>query len=260
MTAIGVLGVGTIAQALIRGFCTEKESAEQLHFYLSPRNAQRAAALAEEFPEQITVCGDNQAVVDAAEWVMLTVLPRDAETVLAPLTFRPEQKILTIMSDHPVERVLSWTGPVEKIVRMVPLPFAAMHIGPIAIYPEDAEIRTMFEPLGSVIAVEQQNELSVISAQTAIMSAFYYLIHETTEWGVGKGLPREASLNYMTSFFEALAIKARQAENGDVYALAYEMTPGGLNEMTMKNILGRDGFAIWKDALDAVWDRLSRKN
>ena len=118
----------------------------------------------------------------------------------------------------------------------------------------------MFEPLGSVIAVEQQNELSVISAQTAIMSAFYYLIHETTEWGVGKGLPREASLNYMTSFFEALAIKARQAENGDVYALAYEMTPGGLNEMTMKNILGRDGFAIWKDALDAVWDRLSRKN
>lgn len=258
MTHIGVLGVGTISSALITGFLTDPGSASRMHFYLSPRNAQKAAKLGQRFPEHITICDSNQDVVDASERVFLTVLPRDGEAVISPLSFRPEQKILTIMSDHPVERVLSWTGEVAEIVRMVPLPFAAMHIGPIAIYPANAGIREMFAPLGDVIELDEQNELSVISAQTAIMSAFYHLIYDTVSWGTAQGLPKEASLRYMTSFYEALSVKARGAENGDVRALAYEMTPGGLNEMALKSILAGDGFRIWTKALDEVMERLKR--
>ena len=259
MSRIGILGTGTIASALVRGFCTAPDTAEENHFYLSPRNAGRAAALAGDFPEQVTVCRDNQEVVDASEWVFLTVLPRHGEEILRPLRFRPEQKILTIMSDHPVERVREWTGETAKIVRMVPLPFAAMHIGPIAIWPADREVEEMFAPLGSIIAAAGENDLSVISAETAVMSSFYYLIHETAAWGEAHGLPKEVSLEYMTSFYEALSVKAAGAENGDVYALAYEMTPGGLNELALNHILGEDGFGSWRRALDRVWERLNRK-
>ena len=257
MMKIGILGTGTISQALVRGFCRGPQKGEETHFYLSPRNARKAAALAEEFPGQVTVCEDNQQVVDAAGWVFLTLLPRDAEAVLSALSFRPEQKILTIMSDHPVARVQGWTGKTAKIVRMVPLPFAAMRIGPIAIWPKDPEVEALFVSFGQVLAVEEEQQLSVISAQTAIMSAFYMLIAETSGWGEKHGLSRQTSLQYMASFFEALSIKAAGAPEGNVREVAYEMTPGGLNEMTLKNILGREGFAIWTEALDAVWKRLN---
>ncbi len=253
---IGIIGTGTIASALVQGFCSLQQPGCRLEFALSPRNREKAAALAEAFPGQVMVCSSNQQVVDVSEWVFLTVIPRMADDILAPLHFRPEQKILTIMSDHPIHRVREWTGDVAKIVRMVPLPFAAMHIGPIAIFPKDEETERLFAPLGKVISLEKEEALSVISAQTAVMSAFYHLIHDTTEWGAEHGLSKEASLDYMTAFYEALSHKAALAPDGDVKALAYEMTPGGLNEMTLRFLLEKDAFRLWRDALDKVWVRL----
>ena len=257
MIRIGIIGTGTISTALVTGFLTCEEGAGNYHFYLSPRNTAKAAALKERFPDGVTVCENNQEAVDASEWVFLTVLPRQGEEVISPLSFREDQKILTIMSDHPVERVQEWTAPASKIVRMVPLPFAALHIGPIAIYPEDSEIRQMFTPLGEIISVQEQGQLSIISGLTAIMSAYYHLIYDVTDWGCEQGLPAEASLKYMTAFFEALSHKAALAPDGDVKALAYEMTPGGLNEMALKNLLGHDAFRLWRDALDEVMARLN---
>ena len=253
---IGIIGTGTISSALVRGFCTIQEPGCHLEFALSPRNREKAAALAEAFPGQVTVCDSNQQVLDVSDWVFLTVIPRLADEILSPLHFRPEQKILTIMSDHPVRRVREWTGDVTKIVRMVPLPFAAMHIGPIAIFPKDEEVEELFAPLGKVISLDREESLSVISALTAVMSAFYHLIYDTTEWGAEHGLPEEASLEYMTAFYEALSHKAALAPDGDVKALAYEMTPGGINEMTLRFLLEKDAFELWKDALDKVWVRL----
>jgi len=56
---IGIIGTGIIASAVVKGFCI-KETGHR--FFLSPRNAQRAARLAEEFAE-VMVCKSNQEVV-----------------------------------------------------------------------------------------------------------------------------------------------------------------------------------------------------
>lgn len=252
---IGILGTGIIASALVRGFCTAGTSH---HFFLSPRNAEKAAGLSAAFPENVTVCEDNQQVVDNSQLVWLCLIPRMAEEILAPLKFRPEQDVLSIMSDHTIEHVRTMVGEVGRVWRMVPLPFAAMHIGPIAYFPKDEDIDSVFQPLGKVISMEKEGELSVISGLTGIMSAYYMLIHETVQFGVSQGLPQTAALEYMTSFYEALDIKARSHEGGDIYGLAYEMTPGGLNEMALKHILSEDGYKPWTDALQKVMDRLNK--
>lgn len=259
MTNIGVLGTGVIASALVDGFCKDPKSAASMHFYLSPRNADKAARLAADYPESVTVCASNQEVVDAAQWVFICLIPRQAEEILSQLSFRSEQKILSIMSDHSIEKVLSMTGPAAKCLRMVPLPFAAMHIGPIAYFPQDDEVSTMFSPLGNMIALEREAELSVISGLTGIMSAYYMLIHETAKFGQAQGLSPRVSVDYMTGFFEALDIKARAREDCDIHDLAYEMTPGGLNEMALKSLLEADAYQPWIDALQKVMDRLNKK-
>lgn len=256
---IGILGTGVIASSLVDGFCTDRASCEKLHFYLSPRNAQKAARLQAAYPDNVTVCSSNQEVLDSSEWVFLTLIPRHAEAVLAELSFRPDHKILSIMSDHSLEKVAQMTGSVDRILRMVPLPFAAMHIGPIAYFPADAEVEAMFSPLGRMIAVEKESELSVISGLTGLMSAYYMLIHKTTEFGVQRGLSPRTSIDYMTGFYEALDIKARAREDGNILDLAYEMTPGGLNEMALKSLLAADAYGPWLDALGSIMNRLDGK-
>lgn len=255
---IGILGTGVIASSLVTGFCTSPEASGKHHFFLSPRNSEKAAKLKALYPDQVSVCQRNQEVIDSSDWVFLTLLPRHAEDVLSGLSFRPEQKILNIMSDFFIDKVAALTGPVAKIERMVPLPFAAMHIGPIAYFPEDEEIREMFSPLGKTIAVGKESELSIISGLTGIMSAYYMLLHETTKFGMEQGLSQRTSIDYMTEFFEALDVKARAREDGDLYDLAYEMTPGGLNEMALKSLLEDNAFKPWTDALGKVMDRLNK--
>lgn len=255
---IGILGTGIIASALVNGFCTADNKSD-IHFYLSPRNAEKAAALKNAYPDMISVCTSNQEVIDNSEMVFLCLIPRMAEEILKDVKFRPEQKVLSIMSDHSIAKVQSMIGNVGKIWRMVPLPFAAMHVGPIAYFPHDEEIDSLFVPLGNLIAVGKESELSVISGLTGLMSAYYMLVHETVEFGIKQGLSRRTSTDYMTAFYEALDIKARAFDGADLKELAYEMTPGGLNEMALKSILEADGYTPWTDALQKVMDRLNKK-
>ena len=66
---IGIIGTGTIASAIVTGFCTHKTGHE---FFLSPRGAEKAAVLAAKFSEA-KVCTSNQEVIDNAEWVFITL-------------------------------------------------------------------------------------------------------------------------------------------------------------------------------------------
>lgn len=257
---IGILGTGQISSALVAGFCTHAVSAETMHFYVSPRNKEKAAALKSDYSKQVTVCTSNQEVLDkAADWVILALLPRDAEEILKPLTFYQEQKVLSLISDHSIEHITSWTGAVARVVRMVPLPFARLHIGPIACYPPDAEIRELFRPLGQLIELDSEDTLNIILSLTALMSPFYLLIHEAVEWGKEHGLSDRAAVDYMTSFFEALSVMARNApDNEAIAALCYDTTSGGLNEMAYRSIREKGGYRIWTEALNAVKERLNK--
>ena len=263
MMKIGVLGTGQISSALVEGFCTagtEMTSEEQMHFYVSPRNQEKAAKLAEKYPGQVTVCASNQEVLDrASDWVILALIPHVAEEIIRPLKFYPEQKILSLISDHPLERIKEWTGPVKKAIRMVPLPFAELHIGPIASCPPDPEIREWFAPLGQLIELEDESALNTILTMTALMSPFYLLIHHTTEWGKAHGMTDRASLDYMSSFFEALSVMAKNApDSAAVAELCYDTTKGGLNESAYKYITKQGGYDTWLEALDAVKARLDK--
>ncbi|MCR4956961.1 MAG: NAD(P)-binding domain-containing protein [Lachnospiraceae bacterium] len=259
MIKIGVIGTGTISSCMVKGLCKEKDIDSVYHFYLSPRNREKAETLQKEFPQLVTVCSSNQEVVDESEWVILAVLPRMGEEIVSQLSFKEQHKILTVMSDHSCNQVRQWTGEVKKVIRMVPLPFIEMGIGPVPIYPKDDEIKSIFSSVGEVIELEKETELSTISALTGIMSAYYMLLHEITKWGSEHELSKTASLQYMTAFFDALSRKAAKAPNEDVYHLAMEMTPGGLNEMALNYLKDKEAFTLWCEALDGIMDRLNKK-
>ena len=93
MPTLGVIGTGHLATyfitALRRGGCKDK-------ILLSPRNAERAAALAKSAGCEIAP--SNQAVMAGADIVLLSVRPPHAQSTLEELTWSPSQTALSVMA------------------------------------------------------------------------------------------------------------------------------------------------------------------
>jgi len=252
---IGFIGTGVITSALVTGFCSGGDLGHRIH--LSPRNAERAAALAERF-ESVSVARSNQEVLDRSEWVVLAVVPRIGEEVVRPLTFRADHRVVNLMADRKLPEIARWIGKTRTLVHLVPLPFAARRVGPIALYPPDGDASALFSALGRVVAVDDPRRIEVLAAVTALMASFHTLLWEVVKWGEGEGLSRKEALDYSAAFFEALSAQAREVEGGDIGRLAGEMTPGGLNEMALCAIRDRGGIESFVRALGPVLARLRK--
>lgn len=251
---IGFIGVGTITSAVVTGLCCG--GSEKYEIYLSPRNKEKARKLSDSY-KNVSVCVSNQEVIDKSDWIVLALIPGMAEKILAELNFRTDQTVISFMSDFSIDRVKKAVGPVKKIIRILPLPFAARRIGPIVICPADEETKELFGGLGNVVEVNEEDKMETLFAVTGIMSAFYGLVWETVSWGEKNGLSRKEAVDYTTSFFEALCIQGRNVKDGDINSLANEYTPGGLNEMGLLAV--RDeakAYEPWTKALDEILKRL----
>lgn len=256
-TNIGFIGTGVITSALVTGLCSSKDLDHRI--YLSPRNARRAAELADKF-ENVEVTGSNQEVIDRAEWVVLAVVPKFGEEIIRPLSFREDHRVINLMSDRKLPEIAGWIGNTRTLVHMVPLPFAAKRIGPIAIYPNDRDVAEIFAPLGEIIGVDDVKKIETLAAITGLISSCYTLLWEIVEWGGREGLSLKEATTYTAAIFEALSFHAHNSEEGELRRLAREMTPGGLNEMALLSIKEEGGFESWVRALDSILARLRKQS
>jgi shikimate 5-dehydrogenase len=91
---VGFIGCGTIAAAIATGLATTDDGADGplvSSISISRRSKAKSAALAERFPELVTVHDDNQEILDRSDIIFITVLPEQASTVLQSLKFDPER-------------------------------------------------------------------------------------------------------------------------------------------------------------------------
>ncbi|MDR0848716.1 MAG: NAD(P)-binding domain-containing protein [Propionibacteriaceae bacterium] len=244
---IGIIGVGIIGEPFVRGLAG---GPEDIDVHLSPRNAERSARLAAEFAN-VTVEESNQDVVDKSDWVVLALLPEAAEAIVRDLTFRPDQRIITFISTATLAQVRDWTG-VESVTKMVPLPYVAYRVGPIATYPLTPEVEEVFGRLGTLAATEDEDGLNAMSTITSMQSAFFATIGEVAVWGGRNGLSPESSQRFTLDFLEALIHKARTLTPDELADHWREMTPGGLNHTAITLLQNRGSLHAWQDAMDAV--------
>ncbi|KAL3924034.1 MAG: hypothetical protein SGPRY_004037, partial [Prymnesium sp.] len=155
----GFIGVGVMNSAIVRGLCTLDSPPASI--VLSPRNAERAAALQAEFPSIVSVASDNQAVVDASELLFLGVLPSMCEEICSSLTFRPSHTVCSLLSTQPLLSLRTHCVGVEpnNVVRAIPLPPVAKHKGATIMCPSHPLVTPLFESLGTCIAVESEEDM-----------------------------------------------------------------------------------------------------
>jgi len=84
MTVFGIIGVGSIASAIVTGLCEDVGEPPQV--VLSPRGQARSNELAARF-RTVTIASTNQQFLDQSDVDVLCVLPHQAEEALGQLVF-----------------------------------------------------------------------------------------------------------------------------------------------------------------------------
>jgi len=248
---IGIIGTGTIASAIVTGFCRKKTGHT---FYLSPRGAEKAAALAAEFSEA-QVCISNQEVLDNADWVFITV-QKSGFDALNELTFRKNHKVLNMATELQLPDLKNRIGETEILAHVVPLPMIVNGYGPLIVYPEIPEIGELFAPVSDVLYVQKREDARALQLLTCIMSPYYMLLHEITKFSDGQGVAHEASVKFLHSLFSALGRRAAESPDCDLVELAHDMTPGGYNEQSMNTLMDNGAIEAWRTVLEELNARL----
>jgi len=250
---IGVIGTGMIASAVVTGFCAQKTGHE---FFLSPRGAEKSAALAAKFSEA-KVCASNQEVLDNAEWIFIT-LQKSGFDALSELKFRKEHKIVNMATEMKLSDLKNITGETALLAHVIPLPMIANGYGPLLVHPEVTEVGELFAPISDVLYTQNLNDVRPLQLLTCIMSPYYMLLDEIAKFSDDQGLEHNLSVKFSHSLFSSLSRRAAESESCDLVELAHDMTPGGYNEQSMNELLDNGAIKAWRTALDNLLERLQK--
>ncbi len=254
---VGVVGVGTIAAALVEAIVTGPR-ADEVDVVLSPRSRERAERLAEGYAA-VRVADGNQEVLDASDVVLLAVLPPQVADVCSSLMFRTDHVVANLAAGWPPSLLGDVVAPASTVCQLIPLPMVALRTGPVVLFPHVPVVSDLLEGCGDVVVLEQESDLLVLNCASAVMSTYFELQTTLVGWATSHGLPLATATDYVTSLFSGLAAEGRAAGSLDGLALAHE-TPGGFNEQIRSELTAAGLLAELEKQLEHLHaTRLARR-
>jgi pyrroline-5-carboxylate reductase len=237
-TAVGFVGVGVLATAMIRGI---RQSWPDRAIHLSPRSEAASRALAEG-DSLITRHTSNAAVVAASDIVFLTMLPPQLDAATRGLPFRAGQIVVSCVASTPLADVQALVDPATAC-RAIPLPTMARREGPILLYAIPPAVRTLLEGQGDLIEAADEAEFGAYLSGSIVMSTYFRLQLALIAGLEGRGVPRAGAEAYVTSFLRAQAETSLHTDPAHLASLVAEHeTPGGLNERVRRTLEQRGWF------------------
>lgn len=249
MTTLGLLGTGHLAELLVRGL-----AGSGYRLVLSPRNAEVAARLAAEHGCAVGV--SNQAVVDAADGVIVCLPAATGVEVLAGLAFRPGQPVLSAMAGTGLARLQSAIGPARGAVTMLPGYANAFRVGPSILCPEDGFWHEVLAGLGPVFPFANEAEFTTAATFGAFSGASFGWMAHVIGWFQAQGLPPDTARALVAATLRGNAEVLLQEDRPLDDIARSVVTKGGISEMVLKCLFKGDGMTAWDDGLDAVLRRI----
>ena len=253
-TTYGVLGVGALASAIVTGLCDGVANPPAI--VLSPRNADTAANLAARF-DSVSVAADNQAVVDAAGLVIVTLRRAHAD-VLGELRWRPDQVVVSATAGLPLDRLAGLVAPVDQVARAVPMPAVATRSSRTPVHPPLAPVLEVFERLGGTMPIDDGDEFEAIFTAMGTVAPFFEYLRILSDFLVGHGLPAPDARQVVAATYTGLLEQLDAHESPDFAELVKEHAPpGGGNEQLTALMREAGVFGAMTDAVEEVHRRLT---
>lgn len=251
MIRLGILGVGDLTEKMVRGLLRDTGEREVL---LSPRNREKAQALARE--GACRVMSDNQAVVDAADVVLVGVRPAELAALAQEVVLRHDQTLISVISGVSVGELQRLFG-VDRCVRAMLSYAAEINRSTVAIYPADADAQALLHPLGNLISVASEIEFELATVSACMNGWFYFLLHDLQHWLIEKGLSPERARALVLSSIDDCVAYARHRDALPIRDLGRSIaTPGTFTEQGLEMLGLHQANAAWNAACEVVFDAL----
>ncbi|QIK10635.1 NAD(P)-binding domain-containing protein [Streptomyces sp. ID38640] len=246
---IGIIGVGEIGRAIVMGL---RHGGDELpEVFLSPRGARTATELSERY-EGVQVCADNQEVVDRSELVIIAVRRQDRHDALAGVRVDDDKIVVNVMAgvgNDDLRRTLATDAP---LARAIPLPAIRERRSVTVVHPSHPEVNSLFERLGGVLPVADEDAFNVFSTLTGTLTTHYWYLATLTSWATGHGIASEDADRYVRGLFQGVG-RALSDETRSLHQLAADHeTPNGNNERIRTTWFDPANSEALTSALDAL--------
>ncbi|MDO5706037.1 MAG: NAD(P)-binding domain-containing protein [Paracoccus sp. (in: a-proteobacteria)] len=232
MARIGFLGTGEIAAALVE---TLADDGHQIT--LSRRSEAVSEQLAARFPGVRRA--DNQQVVDDSDVVIVCLLADVARQVLPGLRFREGQTVISVMARMPVAELSTLCAPARDTCAAIPLPPITLGGTPLAVYPDNAQLRAIFGAHATIHVCDSETALAAHFAATGILLPLLDQIDVAAGWLAGFTGDRAAATDYLAGLIGGYC--RLLAQTPDLPRLRAGLnTEGGLNQ-TLSRKLAQSG-------------------
>ena len=251
---LGFLGTGLISEAVVRGLCDSAGYSNPI--LVSSRSQARSGRLASDY-RQVEVITDNALLVERSDWVIVAVLPDQVEATLGKLTFRSDQKVISLAAGISLARLSEWVFPCAKVSRAIPMPPIEFGLGPVALCPQDQSIETLFGRIGTAVSVSDEEQFNLFGAASALMADYFDQVATVSLWMESHAMEPGTAARYTTSLYHALAsLTLGQAPDALQSMSAESVTPGGLNEQFLTTRTDSGSRDSLKAGLDDILARL----
>ena len=202
---IGFIGGGNLAEAIIRGLITSKASSPA-RILASDALSSRLIYIAENY--EVKVYNKNYEAARNADIIFITVKPGDVRAVLKEIAPELDRGKLLISVAAGI-RTTSITGALKEsglkdivpVIRAMPNTPVTVMEGMTALFAgsgagkEDLRnARAVFESVGRVIVVEDEDLMDAVTGLSGSGPAYIFLVMESlTEAGVKLGLPEKTA-------------------------------------------------------------------
>lgn len=198
-TQIGILGLGKIGEALVRGL---RRSPHENQFKLQATTRSKESAIEAESNLGIVCTTDNQKLVKEAQIILLCVKPHQAEVVLKKIAkaLTPKHLIISVCAAITTEQISKWSGGKAAVVRAMPNTpciigegMTVFCSGPKSKQEHLKTAENIFSTVGKTVVLEEPL-LDGVTGLSGCGPAYIYLVIEAlSEAGVKVGLPRQTA-------------------------------------------------------------------
>ena len=230
---IGFIGAGNMGHSLIGGLITDGYDPKKI--WAADLHPDKLKALDNLSPIHTTT--DNQAVVNAADVVILAIKPQSIQDVvvtLAPLLQKKRPLLLSVAAGISVAHLQKWIGQSLPIVRCMPNTPAIIGCGATGLFAnsfvtddQKSQAESILRAVGLTVWVANESLMDTITALSGSGPAyFFYMMEALEESAVALGLPKEIAriLTLQTAFGSAkMALESAQ----DCTELRHRVTSKG---------------------------------
>ena len=249
---VGIIGVGHLASCLVEGM---RRASPSLEIFLSAYLSDKAEELASEFGA--TTVTENQTVADETDLILATTRPGDIVAACDAVSFRANQTVVSTAVGVSVELLAPAVAP-AGIVRAMPITCSAINLSPTLLYPDQPKARTLFELVGSVHALTDEEQFTPASVIAAYYGWIYALLDETIAWTVKAGVPAQTARELVLETTRGAAEMGLTHPEQQLSELLESLaTPGGVTRDGLSCLRDRRSFQAWTEALDIVLERVS---